>query len=105
MDSCPRSDSNRHWKDFKSSVSAIGLRGRQANLRLFTHKSHIYADISKDEEAHQLPGATCFDCQIERAFLRLKVTATILVYVVISSGKVSTDRSNLQYAPIAPTKS
>ena len=51
---CPQSDSNRHWKDFKSSVSAIGLRGRQANLRLFTHKSHIYADISKDEEALHL---------------------------------------------------
>jgi hypothetical protein len=24
---CPQSDSNRHWKDFKSSVSAIGLWG------------------------------------------------------------------------------
>ncbi len=28
---CPRSDSNRHWKDFKSSVSAIGLRGPRAS--------------------------------------------------------------------------
>jgi hypothetical protein len=33
---CPRSDSNRHWKDFKSSVSAIGLRGPQSTARKFT---------------------------------------------------------------------
>ena len=40
--------------DLQSSASAIGLWGRQANLRLFTRKSHIFADISKDEEVLHL---------------------------------------------------
>ena len=31
---CPESDSNRHWKDFKSSASAIGLSGRNGKQSL-----------------------------------------------------------------------
>ena len=41
---CPWSDSNRHWKDFKSSASAIGLQGR---LRLLSVNDILSAHVSE----------------------------------------------------------